>query len=144
MSKTNQKQPPKKWNEMTPKEKKRVKINLLCLGIITCCFIVVGIVTCDDSSNENNKVKTSKEIVYNSKWDGSVKQVEDYLNNTLNDPDSYESVEWSPVVKESSAGQRFVVRHKYRAKNGFGGVILKDQLFTLDSLGVIINIQDLN
>lgn len=141
MNKTNQKQPPKKWSEMTPKEKKRAKINLLCIGVVSFWLIVFGISTCDDSTNKQDQVKTPKEIVFNSEWDGSVKQVEDYLKNTLNDPDSYKSVEWSPVGKSATAGQ-FFVRHKYRAKNGFGGVVTKDQIFTLDSLGTIVGALD--
>lgn len=141
MSKTNQKQPQKTWSERTPKEKKRAKINLLCMGIVSFCFIVIAIATCDDSSNKPEQVKTPKEIVFNSEWDGSVKQVEDYLKNTLNDPDSYKSVEWGPVGKSIAAGQ-FFVRHKYRAKNGFGGVVTNDQIFTLDSLGTIIGALD--
>lgn len=78
--------------------------------------------------------------VKNSGWDGSVKQVEDYLERTLRDPDSYESIEWSEV-KEKSDG--YYVRHKYRAKNGFGGYVVTNQLFHLDFNGNVVDVKDL-
>lgn len=78
--------------------------------------------------------------VKNSGWDGSVKQVKDYLKYTLRDPDSYESIEWS-VVKEKSDG--YYVRHKYRAKNGFGGYVVANQLFHLDFSGNVVDVKDL-
>ena len=78
--------------------------------------------------------------VKNNKWNGGVKQVEDYLERTLRDPDSYESIEWSEV-KEKSDG--YYVRHKYRAKNGFGGYVVANQLFHLDFSGNVIDVKDL-
>lgn len=92
---------------------------------------------CNDSASE-----PAKEAVYNSEWDGSVKQVEDYLENTLNDPDSYSSVEWGTVVKNPDT-KWYIVRHKYRAKNVFGGTIIKHQVFTLDSLGTVLSVSDI-
>lgn len=78
--------------------------------------------------------------VKNNKWNGGVKQVEDYLERTLRDPDSYESIEWSEV-KEKSDG--YYVRHKYRAKNGFGGYVVANQLFHLDFSGNVVDVKDL-
>lgn len=79
--------------------------------------------------------------VKNNKWNGGVKQVEDYLKHSyLRDPDSYESIEWSEV-KEKSDG--YYVRHKYRAKNGFGGMVVANQLFHLDFSGNVVDVKDL-
>ena len=78
--------------------------------------------------------------VKNNKWNGGVKQVENYLERTLRDPDSYESIEWSEV-KEKSDG--YYVRHKYRAKNGFGGYVVTNQLFHLDFNGNVVDVKDL-
>ena len=76
------------------------------------------------------------EVVYNSAWDGSVSQVERYLKNeVLKDPDSYQSIEWSKVIK-TEAG--FAVRHKFRAKNSFGGYVVDNYVFTLDAQGNVI------
>ena len=83
---------------------------------------------------------TSSVEVKNNKWNGGVKQVENYLERTLRDPDSYESIEWSEV-KEKSDG--YYVRHKYRAKNGFGGYVVANQLFHLDFSGNVVDVKDL-
>ena len=94
---------------------------------------------------ENSSTSTSTSIrhadVKNNKWNGGVKQVEDYLKYTyLRDPDSYESIEWSEV-KEKTDG--YYVRHKYRAKNGFGGYVVANQLFHLDFNGKVVDVKDL-
>lgn len=78
--------------------------------------------------------------VKNNKWNGGVKQVEDYLEMTLRDPDSYESIEWSEVKRKEDG---FYVRHKYRAKNGFGGYVVTNQLFHLDFSGNVVGVKDL-
>ena len=94
---------------------------------------------------EESSASTSTSIrhadVKNNKWNGGVKQVEDYLKYSyLRDPDSYESIEWSEV-KEKSDG--YYVRHKYRAKNGFGGMVVTNQLFHLDFSGNVVDVKDL-
>ncbi len=66
----------------------------------------------------------------NSKWDGSVLCVDKYLKATLNDYDSAEYVEWSPVTRIDLKGEPYwTVRLKLRAKNAFGGKILKEAIF---------------
>jgi hypothetical protein len=66
----------------------------------------------------------------NSEWDGRVDAVVDYLRNNLNDYDSSEFVEWSPVTKLEVKGEPFwVVRLKLRAKNAFGGYLLKNTFY---------------
>jgi len=65
-----------------------------------------------------------------SEWDGRVDAVVKYLRRNLNDYDSSEFVEWSPVTKLEVKGEPFwVVRLKLRAKNAFGGYILKDTYY---------------
>jgi len=66
----------------------------------------------------------------NSEWDGRVDPVVRYLRKTLNDYDSSEFVEWSPVTKVEVKGEPFwAVRLKLRAKNAFGGYILRDTYY---------------
>jgi hypothetical protein len=89
---------------------------------------------------EESITSTPTVEVKNNKWNGGVKQVEDYLELTLRDPDSYESIEWSEV-KEKADG--YYVRHKYRAKNGFGGYVVANQLFHLDFSGNVVDVKDL-
>lgn len=63
--------------------------------------------------------------------DGTVWPVRNYLIRNLRDPGSYESVEWSKVVRKSDGS--FAVRHRYRAKNGFGALNLEDRTFQLNT-----------
>jgi hypothetical protein len=66
----------------------------------------------------------------NSEWDGRVDPVVEYLKNNLNDYDSSEFVEWSPVTKLEVKGEPFwVVRLKLGAKNAFGGYVLKNTFY---------------
>ena len=88
--------------------------------------------------NESSDIPTA--TVKNNKWNGGVKQVEDYLERTLRDPDSYESIEWSEVKQKDDG---YYVRHKYRAKNGFGGYVVANQLFHLDFSGNVVDVKDL-
>ncbi len=89
----------------------------------------------------NNDYSQPKVKISNSPWDGSVYQVKKYLKGNLKDPDSYEAIEWSSVVEQ---GSNFIVRHKYRAKNSFGGYVIDEYLFTLNSDGEIINAEKTN
>ena len=81
-----------------------------------------------------------KAVVYNSAWDGSVQQVEDYLKLHLKDPDSLDPIEWSPVIETEDG---FVVRVKYRANNSFGGKVIEHQLFKLSPGGTVLSVASL-
>lgn len=74
--------------------------------------------------------------IQNSAWDGSVYQVERYLKKNLKDPDSYQSIEWSSIIEKNG---NYQVRHKYRAKNSFGGYVVEDCIFTLNKEGDVID-----
>ncbi|EAU53567.1 hypothetical protein [Mariprofundus ferrooxydans] len=89
------------------------------------------------ASSKANSVKHA--VVYNSSWDGSVSQIEDYLQRNLNDPSSLQIVEWSKVIK---GGEYFMVRVKYRAKNAFGAYIIQNQIFSLDKTGKVVLVSD--
>lgn len=128
---------------MDAKQKTQLKERntLITTGIIV-GVLLIGVFTWDDeSSTEANKEGIKKEVVYNSEWDGSVSQVEKYLKSNLKDPDSYEGVDWSAVHMDS-VNHTFMVRHKYRAKNSFGGFVVDNKVFYLDSLGNIYNVTD--
>ena len=65
-----------------------------------------------------------------SEWDDSVRCVDKYLKATLNDYDSAEYLEWSPVTKIEFKGEPYwAVRLKLRAKNAYGGKIVKETYF---------------
>ena len=100
-------------------------------------FMFFAIGTGDEEGSDGSD---SGEIVKNSSWDSSVSQVEAYLDHNLNDPGSVEYELWSAVEKCEDdkgrcAGQdigTFYVRCRYRAKNGFGAMIIQDQVFYMD------------
>ncbi len=75
-----------------------------------------------------------KPPITNSAWDGSVPGVERYLQMTLKDPDSYKGIEWSPIAKNCDG---YSVRHKYRAKNSFGGYVIDETVFMLNPDGIV-------
>ena len=78
--------------------------------------------------------------ITNSPWDGSVWQVEDYLKKNLKDPDSYQGIEWSEVIENNDVYQ---VRHKYRAKNSFGGYVVENCIFSLTKEGTVIDVKQI-
>ena len=77
--------------------------------------------------------------VQNSKLDASVYQVKHFLDENLKDPDSYEPLEWSAVQTTSDG---YYVRHKYRARNGFGGMNIENKIFYLDKNGNVTGYKD--
>lgn len=86
---------------------------------------------------------SSNSIVSNNPLDNSVYQVETYLKRSyLEDPESYESMEWSKVIETQNAGFSFRVRHKYRAKNSFGNYQIENKIFLLDENGNVVDEKD--
>ena len=98
-----------------------------------------GLATCT-GGKEAKKAKEPREVVYNSPWDGGVRQVERWMARNLKDPDSFEAIEWGGVVKTDKGG--FLVRVKYRAKNSFGGYGIDHKLFALSSKGEVLLVTD--
>jgi hypothetical protein len=93
-----------------------------------------------EQAAQAERQKRIDERVKNNSWDGAVPAVVDYLKNTLNDFNSAEWMEWGQTVKTDSGG--YMVRLKYRAKNAFGGLIIKHQVFTMDSEGNVTGVLD--
>lgn len=126
-------------NITTPNEKSggKTKFNgcLTIVGVFLLLAIIISFFLPDETAD--------KEKVYNSELDASVEQVERYLKTNLNDPDSYEGIEWSKVqITESDPKYKYYVRHKYRAKNSFGGYVVEHQIFYLDMEGNIVDVKD--
>lgn len=98
------------------------------------------------SSYQNYQDKSSPtpaqtdQVVMNSAYDGSVRQVEEWLQKNLNDPGSFQPVEWSKVVKTDQGN--FVVRCKFRVKNAMGGLVLQNKAFILGPTGIVITATD--
>ena len=126
----------KKWSEMTPQEKKKAKLNLSILAVIALIVVSVLVAGAFSDSPEPQEKKEPVAIVHNDVLDASVRQVKQFLKKNLND-----GVEWSPVSQNPHT-KWFIVRHKYRAKNQYGATQIYNQIFTLDSLGTVISISD--
>jgi hypothetical protein len=111
-------------------------------------FIIVIIIAIigyfSKSTNRSNDTTFSKQdVVYNSPYDASVSQVEIYLKEQyLKDPDSYESISWGTVVLYDDVNDNYMVRHKFRAKNSFGGYDVEDKVFYLDKNGNVTDVKD--
>lgn len=107
-----------------------------CLIAILIIFIFACLGQCIGSGDKNK--------VVNSAWDSSVWQVKNYLkNNYLKDPSSYEAIEWSAVQEiQGSPNYKYCIRHKYRAKNSFGGYVIENKIFYLDDNGTVVDFQD--
>ena len=131
----------KKWSEMTPQEKKKARLNLTILAVIGLIVVSVLIAGVLSDSPEPQEKKEPVAVVHNDVLDASVRQVKQFLKKNLNDPESYDGVEWSPV-SQTPHTQWFIVRHKYREKNQYGATQIYNQIFTLDSLGTVISISD--
>lgn len=93
-----------------------------------------------EKKTEENKdqieLEGIKMQVKNSPNDGSVWQVKEYLKRILKDPRSYESIEWGTVTKGNG---EYTVRHRYRAKNSFGGYTIEEHIFHLNMFGDVID-----
>ena len=88
---------------------------------------------------DHSFINNLSDPVKNSGLDASVYQVEQFLDDNLRDPDSYESIDWSPVTETENG---YYVRHKYRARNGFGEMKIENKIFYLDENGNVIRYTD--
>ena len=89
---------------------------------------------------DHSFINNLSDPVKNSGLDASVYQVEQFLDDHLKYPDSYESIEWSPVQKTENG--YYYVRHKYRTRNGFGGMNIENKIFHLDKNGNVTGYTD--
>ena len=96
-------------------------------------------------ANQNQAIRSEIDTVRNNPLDGSVHQVERYLKKRLKDPESFEPIEWSQVIRipiEAKSPYQYMVQCKYRARNSFGGFVIDEKVFFLDENGVIGRITD--
>jgi len=116
------------------------------LGVTVVVAAIVGAVVLlytweggpsNSTSRRTSNAPTSRAVVKNSGWDGSVSQVKSWLTSNLKDPGSLEFIEWSSVQKTNDGG--FMVRVKYRAKNSFGGYVVENKIFYLNATGSVTN-----
>ncbi|MCD8030051.1 MAG: hypothetical protein LUF85_04280 [Bacteroides sp.] len=59
--------------------------------------------------------------------------IKQYLKENLNDPSSYQPVSFGELeVYSTKYGQLINMKHKYRAKNAMGAIILEENTFEFD------------
>ena len=80
-------------------------------------------------------------IVYNSSWDGSVRQVENWFKRNLKDPKSVDVIDWYEV-KKNDQQKFYIVKCDFRAKNSFGGYVVHHYNFYIDFSGNMIHVRD--
>ncbi len=131
---------------VSPKMTRQTLIGAVACGALLLSCVVCGVVgsifgsagSSDDVLKQDGKAPNQAEVKAHvdkhgpkpqfSSYDGSFEEVKKYLADSLNDPRSVEYVEWSKVVMNEDGWN---IRAKYRAKNGFGALITKEQIFTV-------------
>ncbi len=67
-----------------------------------------------------------------SAWDGSVPEVQQYLERTMKDSDSLEILDASPVKEITHEGETYWgVRYRYKGKNSFGAYVTDEHVFLI-------------
>lgn len=131
-----------------PEKKEEKGVGFNPLRLIFIMFIALAAYAFFTSGGNDSKPKSAtvahpkRAVVFNSEWDGSVRQVKRYLLNQLKDPDSFEAIDWSPVKQIDRPDAKFMVRCQYRAKNSYGGYVVSNQLFYLDGKGNVVRSVD--
>lgn len=105
---------------------------LILIAVIL--FLIIGMRVCNDDppmSQQEEVHQKELQLVRNS--------VTKYLKENLKDPKSYEEIEWSEIAHREG---KLIVRHKYRAKNSFGGYAIDNKVFFLSPLGTVEDVID--
>jgi hypothetical protein len=91
-------------------------------------------------AQSNGEKKTSgtppqaRTLVINGPWNSILRQAERHLKKSLHDADSFEALEWSPVVENKKGYQ---VRCKFRAKNVLGIYATQSKTVFLNKAGEV-------
>lgn len=73
-----------------------------------------------------------------SRWDGEVYQVRRYIESHMKDPDSFDAINWTRLVRGCGS---YTVGVTYRGKNSFGGYAVAQEIFTIDAAGMVTSVQ---
>lgn len=114
-------------------------VGLLAMIFVVTLLIVTSIDT-KPKQVEIEKPKTPREKVFNSPWDGSVQQINDWFKYNLKDPDSLQVISWGEVTKPKDTEYKYSVHVHYRSKNGFGGYVIDRAFFLFDANGNIVEV----
>ncbi len=107
-------------NSGEEKKKKAFKRTVIISLIIAAIITLISVIP----SNDNSGTRMTNQ-------DAAVMAaVRTYLKTTLKDPKSYEEIDWSPSGINNEG--LYYIRHKYRAKNSFGGYVVEQYVFFVD------------
>lgn len=118
-----------------------MKKSLPIIILLALILVTVGlIVRYHYTDSSGNFILFEKGLnVYQLK-SGEVPAVTDYLKQNLNDLKSYEPLEWGTleeVAKDDRGKPIYIIRHRFRAANGFGAQRISDLYFELNYLGFV-------
>lgn len=97
-----------------PEPKKKVPAWLIIIGILLLYATMQAVFSTDKVKPREARVKACF-----SAWDGAHMNLERWVKDHINDPGSYEHVE----TRYTDTGGNINLVLRFRAKNGFGGVV---------------------
>lgn len=104
------------------------------VGLIAIAAIIIGILFLCFSGSENSDPTTDRDY-------SAMHGVRMYLWDNLNDPGSYKEVDWSHCSYDSDKGY-YYIRHRYRCKNIFGGIVTENKIFILNKSFQVYDTRD--
>lgn len=115
-------------NQEVKISKSRKIISMTCFLIVVFCIVAVSIdFFCSSTPKEDAQCA-----------------VREYMKSHLNDPTSYEDVSWGDLTQ---VNETYFMKHSFRAKNGFGALMLSTKLFILsnkENKWVVVSYGDAN
>jgi hypothetical protein len=115
------------------------KQGIIIIIVVICVFIFIGYLKSTPSAPISPEQARKELIERNfSSWDGSHRQLETYIKESMNDPDSYEHIE----TRYWDRGDYLVVMTTFRGKNAFGGVVKNSVKAKVALDGSILEILD--
>ncbi|HEV2694734.1 MAG TPA: hypothetical protein VG347_17700 [Verrucomicrobiae bacterium] len=103
-------------------------------GVIIACAVCLITFVWAMRGTSDSQAATWKPSVSQSVWDGSVSEVKQCIATRANDPSSLSYQNWNVV---EAYGEKTKVDVDYRAKNGFGALVLSHATVYFDTNGKI-------
>lgn len=117
------------------KERRQWKVILIIIGIAFLFNLLARLGSTSNGNNIGNKNGPTQTE--------AMAGVRTYLKHYyLKDPDSYHGISWEAFGSYNKQNNTYFPLHKYRAKNSFGGYVVEEKMFVLDSDGNVIKVID--
>ena len=124
-------------------KKNKKRLQWIAVLIFLC---IVSIFNISTPPNGNNRIENYGNNKGGLSQTDAMAGVRIFLKrHYLKDPDSYEGISWEAFGVYNKNNDTYFALHKYRAKNSYGGYVVEEKLFVLDSDGNVIKvIEDVN